>query len=179
LANGNASQNRVITFTIRAPVFTGLTSLTNKNSDGFLNATTVQLQRSFVSNIAQRLFQYTIPTGADAAIALNNVTIAIAGNPKLYYTIFTVDDSIPLPTRTLYPVLDYGTNSTTVAGNVVATGGNVTIQSQVLNLSVIPRCIYAWLAVSNASKSTGTVQQALATTDAPAFQITGLNLSFN
>jgi len=166
----NSSQARVINFTVRQPIFTGATSLVNDHSGGFLGATNVQINRTFVSNLGARLFEWIAPS-ANCTLQPNGIAVAISG-ATLYYVVYTPDDSFVLPKNTFYPILDYGTYTNTPASAACNPNVVTTISSQTLNLTVIPKCIYVWVAVPNSAKTVGN-------SDAPGYQIQNINMTFN
>jgi len=154
-------------FRVYEPVITGATSILNKHSEGFLGATTVQINRNFVQNALQRCVQYLVPDGWTLNEPASKITLSDA---QLFYTIYTPLDSFKPPAITYYPVLDYGVQSNTLAGANVTPNASVTISSQTLSLNVLPKTIYVWLAVPNVSKN-------LSSSDT-FFRITGLNVTF-
>jgi hypothetical protein len=155
-------------FRVYEPVITGATSILNKHSEGFLGATTVQINRNFVQNALQRCVQYHLPDGWTINEPASTITLSDA---QLFYTVYTPLDSFKPPAITYYPVLDYGVQSNTLAGGNVPANGSVTISSQTLSLNVLPKTIYAWLAVPNVNKT-------LSSSDATGFQITSVNVTF-
>jgi hypothetical protein len=161
----NEATNVKFKFRTREPVFSGVTSLTHEKEGGFIGASIVQLNRSFVSNVASRCMNYLKPVDT---VTINSVKATIS-NAKLYYQIYTPDDSFKAPASTFYPILDYGLASQTLG---VSNNKVVDIVSQTLSLDVVPRCIYVWVAKTNAAKTNSD-------SDSPGWQMTSLNVSYN
>lgn len=164
----NATTQKAVRLLIREPIFTGITSMTCENAGGFLSATNIQITRNFVSNLASQLVNYIVPA-ANLAVAGSSVAINSA---KLFYQIYTPDDAVVLPKMTYYPIVDYANQSQTATNAPVAPNASITINSQVMSLNNVPRCIYAWIATPDSART-------LTSSQAPAFQITGIQLSFN
>ena len=164
----NATTARVFRFIVREPVFTGVTSMTLEQSGGFLSSTNVQITRNWVSNLATQLVNF-FPVAANLAYASSS---AVINSAKIYYQVYTPDDAVVLPPITYYPIVDYGIQSQTATTVATGAGAPVTINSQTMSLNVVPRCIYVWVAVPDANRTPASSQ-------APGFQITNLQVSFN
>jgi len=169
LASNTANQVYTFSFIARQPIITGITSLTNENSGGFLGATNIQINRTFVSNLATRLIEWA-PI-ANTVVGSNGISAAV-NSAKIYYTVYTAGNDFKLEYPLFYPVIDYGVQSSVLATAAVNPGAVASMASQTLALSVIPKCIYVWVAVAN---GTTTVNQS----DAPGYQITNISLQFN
>ena len=165
----NATGQRVFRFIVREPIFTGVTSMTLEQSGGFLSATNLQITRNWVANIATQMINY-VPLAAN--LAFTSISAATINSAKLYYQVYTPDDYVKLPAVTYYPIVDYGIQSQTATTAATNAGAPVTINSQTMSLNVVPRCIYCWVAVPDANRTVTSSQ-------APGFQITNLQLSFN
>ena len=164
----NATNARVFRFIVREPIFTGVTSMTLEQSGGLLSATNVQITRNWVANIATQMINFF---SVAANLAFANAS-AVINTAKVYYQVYTPDDYVKLPAVTYYPIVDYGIQSQTATTAPTNANTLVTINSQTMSLNVVPRCIYCWVAVPDANRT-------VASSQAPGFQITGLQLSFN
>ena len=139
----NAQQNRVVTFTGRSPIITGLTSLMD-NVTGFCGITqNVIVQRTLLSNISDRLLEYLIPPtgGANVVAITTSMTANTVPNSKLYYAVITPSKVLDVPRISYYNYLDYAIyNNQTIATAAASTP----MQSQSLNIAYVPKAIYLW-----------------------------------
>jgi len=175
VAPNNVNQQRAFTFTVRQPIFTGVTSMTLANSSGFLGATVVQFNRTFTSNLAARLINY-VPLANNTLASLS----ATVNSARILYTVYTPDDSYVVNFPSYYPVIDYGVQSSVLDKTVdgIARGATVNFVSQTLSLSVLPRCIYVWVALANSSPEKSAIS-GCSLSDAPGYQIQKVNVTFN
>lgn len=165
-ATGN--QTRKFAFRVRQPLNTGITSLTfGENSSGFAGCTQVQFTRNFVSNLADRLVNYLRPV---VGVTVNSITANVVGIPKLHYVLYTPNDDQVIPRPSFYPILDYGLKNQQQGSNT-GPDGIVTITSQTLSLSVVPKCIYVWVCVPNQTKR-------YFQSDSPGYKIENIQLSY-
>jgi hypothetical protein len=161
-----ANQNYSVTFIVRQPIITGVTSLSHETSSGIMGCTVLQFQRTFTSNLAQRLVEVYVP----ANVNITNLTATVNGASTLYYTLYSVPDDYVIEYPLWYPVTDYGTSSSIPAQTAVASGANVTISSIPLQLDRVPRAVYVWVANPGSGKS-------ITSSDAPGYQIQNLAVS--
>lgn len=163
---------RSFIFTITEPIISGVTSFTYEDAGGFLSANNVQITRNFVSNLVQKLINYFPQlNGGNNPILTYNTTVTNE-SAILYYQVYTPDNSVPLPTRTFYPVIDYSQRTKTAYQGNWAPNFSDSITSQTISLNYVPKAIFVYLA-----KDDG--QLTLTDMQTPHFQITGLNVSFN
>ena len=160
------NDNYSVTFLVRQPIITGVTALSHESSAGLMGATVVQFQRTFTSNLAQRLIELYVP----AQVTITNLTAVVNGASTLYYTLYSVPDDYPIEYPLWYPVTDYGTSSSVPAQAAVAANGSVTLSSIPLQLDRVPRAVYVWVATPASGKT-------VSSSDAPGFQITNLAIS--
>lgn len=161
----NGSNDVFISFTVREPIITGATSLVNEHASGFSGLSTIQINRTFVSNLAARLVNFITSN----ALTVSNPTVTIEQPPVLYYCVYTPLHAITYPTY--YPIINYSQQVLTNGSNT-ASGATCTISSPAISLSHVPRCIYVWMAVPNSNKD-------WTDSDAPGTQIVNLSVSYN
>jgi hypothetical protein len=166
--NAAGAFNATYTFTVRSPVNMNIfQQYASQNAAGIFNLEgNVTYTRQFVSNLGDRLLSVLRIAGV-STVAVNAVTLT---NPNLYYCTRTY--AIPAPERVLYDFYDRSQFLTTnYSGNITA-GTSVTIASQAISVTQIPRRIYIWAESATAGN------KRCFQSDAPGFSITNLSLLF-
>jgi hypothetical protein len=170
---GATNIQRIVSMTIREPLFCGVTALCAEDETNWTGLTSLQITRTFVGNVVARMLRYVNQGALTYAPVQWTFGPAI---PTLYYKLTTLPDDTIIPKSTWYQGFSYDNMSVqqgSVCNALPATGApsSVTIQGQTINLSHVPRAIYICMMAPGNTRT-------LTSSDAPGFQITGIQVSY-
>lgn len=173
IAASQASVKRVFNITARSPIWNGLNSLTSDTEGCYVGVTNIQIQKTAVANDAFRLVNYRPPAG----VTLKSISVKCAQTPILYYKLYNMPDSIPIPRFSQYLGIDYSGLQFQPMGTA-APLATFQVTSSPVNLTNIPRAIYVWCADDMNSQNLPaniTSPFAIENSNAPGYQITSIS----
>lgn len=186
----NATTQYIYTMTCRQPIFTGLTPMTEHGHTGYTGiVNNVQVQRTFVTNIAARLVSTMASYGTNVTfIDAVGIQPLVNSSAKLYYQVYTPDPMFKVPKATYYNYIDYEIFNNQSTADVSAPSAAIALGAlggplgpipatqqvvvQAINISHIPLAIYVWASRIQASNKRSI------DSDAPGFAFTKLSLDF-
>lgn len=161
---------RIISCTVREPLFSGVNALCSEDESNWVGVNSIQINRTFVGNFATRFLRYTAIT---AGLTCTVPTWVFNPNiPTLYYKLTSMPDNVEIPKSTWYTGYSYDSMSVQQCGNVVQPGQAGYIYGQTVTTSSVPAAIYV------AVMYPGSQRNALNASDAPGHQITNISVGY-
>ncbi len=145
------------------------------NATGFCGITNnVIVRRIFVANLLDRIVSVGSPNETVSSITYNQAasSVAVTVQPNLYYSVFSPPKYFKAPEKSYYSYHDYTFYNNQAISNAPAAGGQLNWTStQTIQVDQIPKCIYLWPTLKQATSKLAT------DSDAPGAYFTSIKVN--